>query len=79
MGINLAGCDVVLARKGDVEVTLVVAKVEVDLTTVIKYENLAVSLGTTSDSDGCCCEENDILLWVHGSSIDIEVGVDLDG
>jgi hypothetical protein len=34
MLVDLAGCDVVVAREGDVEVTLIVAEIEVDFAAV---------------------------------------------
>lgn len=41
--VNLAGCDVVLAGQGNVEVSLVVSKVKVDLSTIVKDKDLSVS------------------------------------
>ena len=40
--VDLAGCDVVLAREGDIEVALVVSKIEVDLSAVVEDEDLTV-------------------------------------
>jgi len=40
--VDLASGDVVLAREGDVEVTLVVAKVEVDFTAIVEDKDFTV-------------------------------------
>lgn len=40
--VDLAGCDVVLAGESDVEVALVVTKIEIDFSTVVEDENFTV-------------------------------------
>jgi hypothetical protein len=42
MLVDLAGCDVVVAREGDVEVALVVAEIKVDFAAVGKDKDFAV-------------------------------------
>lgn len=40
--VDFASCDVVVASEGDVEVSLVVAEIEVDFTTIGEHEDLAM-------------------------------------
>lgn len=42
MLVYLSSCDVVLACEGDVEVALVVAKIEVDFTAIVQDKNFTV-------------------------------------
>ena len=44
MLVDLAGCDVVLPRQGNVEISLVVAQVKIDLTAVVQHEHLPMSV-----------------------------------
>lgn len=48
--VDLAGCDVVLASEGDVEIALVVAEIKVDFTAVVKDEDFAVPVVVVSPS-----------------------------
>lgn len=85
--VDLASCDVVLAREGDVEVALVVTEIEVDLSAVIENEDFTVPdvllvpiLLNVTNTAACaewCCEEYS-LSWSHGSGIDVHVWIDLD-
>ena len=40
--VDLASCNVVLARQRDVEIALVVPEIEVDLTAIVKDEDFAM-------------------------------------
>ena len=42
MLVNLARRDIILAGEGDVKVTFVVAEVEVNFTSVVKYEDFSM-------------------------------------
>jgi hypothetical protein len=48
--VDFAGCDVVLAGEGDVQVALVVAEVEVDFAAVVEDEDFAVPVCPVSES-----------------------------
>jgi hypothetical protein len=50
--VDLAGCDVVVAGEGDVEVALVVAEIEIDFTAVGENEDFAVPARCSV----CCME-----------------------
>lgn len=52
--VDFAGCDVVLAGESDVEVTLVVAKIEVDLSAVVENEDLTVPVFVVSANSFEC-------------------------
>lgn len=41
--VYLAGCDVILAREGNIEVALVVSEIEVDFSTVVEDKDFSVS------------------------------------
>ena len=85
--VDLAGCDVVLACEGDVEVALVVTEIEVDFSSVVEDENLTVpdvslvpvwlNVTSTAACAGWCLEEYS-LGWSHGAGIDVHVWIDLD-
>jgi len=75
--VNLASGDVVVAGQSDVEVTLVVAEIEVNFTAVGEDKDFAVPMTFSLWSFFGTCERN-ILLGVHRSCVDIEVWVDLD-
>jgi hypothetical protein len=74
--IDFTSCDVVVAREGDVEVTLVVAEIEIDFAAVREDEHFAVPVARLVFRRGS--GELRILLRVHGSCVNIEVRVDLD-
>jgi hypothetical protein len=42
--VDLASCDIVLASQSDVQVSFVVAQVEVDFSAVVKYKDLPMSV-----------------------------------
>lgn len=77
MLVDLACRDVVVSSQGDVQVSLVVAQVQVDFTTIVKNEAFAMSVMSLS-TEQAQFDPSDSLLRVHGSSVDIEVGVNLD-
>jgi hypothetical protein len=76
--VDLAGSDVVVAGEGDVEVTLVVAEIEIDFTAVGEDKDFAVPARCSV----CCTEASSaglsVLLRVHSPCVYIEVGIDLD-
>lgn len=85
--VDLAGCDVVLAREGDVEVALVVTKIEVDFSAVVENEDftvpgvLLVPIQLNVTNTAACaewCFEGYSLSWSHGTGIDVHIWIDLD-
>lgn len=58
MLVDLAGGDVVLSGQGDVEITLVVAEVEVYLSAVVQNKDLAMP---TNPSEGSFCSQHDVV------------------
>jgi len=79
--VDLAGGNVVVAGQGNVEVALVVAEIEIDLTTVGEDEDFAVPARCSV----CRLKPQKILelgpsvlLGVHSPCIDVEVGINLD-
>lgn len=81
MLVDLSGSDVVLPGQGDVEVTLVVTKVEVDFTTVVENEALSVSVGASNQHFvfwRYSLRRGFVLGGCHSSGIDVHVGVDLN-
>ena len=77
MLVDLPRCDVVLAGKGDIEVSLVVAQIQVDFSTVVQNEDFAmpmVELELRSKSRQLW----NLLGGSYGSSIDIHVRINLD-
>ena len=77
--VDLACGDVVVAREGDVEVALIVAQVEVDFAAVGEDEHLAVPRRRLVCQLGVCRVVRRVLFGIHSPSVDIEVGVHLDG
>lgn len=77
MLVDLARCDVVVACEGDVQVALIVAEIEVDFAAVREDEYFAVPVRC---SEGVLKDVRVlyVLPWVHSSSVDIEIWVDLD-
>jgi len=75
--VDLAGCDIVVFREGDVEVSLVVSQVKVDFSSIVEYEDLTMSIRGLVTSFRAGYEVN-TLCGRHGSSIGVEVWVYLD-
>ena len=78
MLINLAGRDVVITSQGDVEVTLIVAKIKVHLAAIGEDKNFAMPMHRLVPVIGAQPIIPHVLPGVHSASIDIEVRVDLD-
>lgn len=78
--VDLSSGDVVVLAERDVKVTLVVAKVEVGLTTVVENVDLTCSvLGDKLDErKGSAKQLLTVLGGGHGSGINVHVGVNLD-
>ena len=80
--VDLAGCDVVLACEGDIEVALVVSEVEVDFTAVVEDKDFAVPVSISLEPPNPIClrsgELRALLSWSHSPSIDIHVRINLD-
>jgi hypothetical protein len=75
--VDLTSCDVVVARESDVEVTLIVAEIEVDFAAVGEDEHFAMPM-TCLVSHPRVSRRVSVLLRVHGACVDIEIWVDLD-
>jgi hypothetical protein len=77
--IDLARRDVVLARQRDVEVALVVSKIEIDLTAIVQNEDFTVS-GENDQLDSCLPVKHgfNLLGGCHGSGINVHVRIDLN-
>jgi hypothetical protein len=77
MLVDLARRDVIRAREGNIQISLVIAQIKIDLAAVIQHEHLAVSV--VSSDTGYLERARHLLFRVHGPRIDVQVGVDLDG
>ena len=75
--VDLAGCDVVVFREGDVEVSLVVSQVKIDFSSIVEYKDLTMSIRGLVTSFMAIFEIN-TLCGRHRSSIGVEVRVYLD-
>ena len=75
--VDLAGCDVVVFREGDVEVSLVVSQVKIDFSSIVEYKDLTMSIRGLVTSFMAMLEVN-TLCGRHSSSIGVEVRVYLD-
>lgn len=75
--VDLASCDVVLSSECDVEVALVVSKVEVDFTAIIENKNFTMPTDTLAQSQDLRYAEG-LLCRCHSTGIDIHVRIDLN-
>ena len=74
--VDLAGRDIVIARQRHVEITLVVAQVEVNFATVIEDVHLAYAVSDDEHKDAHAHDPLTVLLRTHSASSYVHVGVD---
>ena len=79
LSVDLSCRDVVFAREGNVQVSLVVSKVQIDLSAVVKDVDLTCGtsisgLGTEKPFLG-----RTMLLRSHGPRIYVHIGINLNG
>jgi hypothetical protein len=76
MLVHLSGRNAIFLLQRDVEVSLVVSEIEVDLTAIVKYEAFAVPVSVRTASFALMAMF--LLRRSHGPCIDVHVWVDLD-
>lgn len=81
LSVDLSCCNIVVTRKGDIQVSLVVSKVQIDLSAVVKdiYLTCTTMISGLRGVEKKSFVDCTVLLRPHSSRIYVHVGVDFNG
>lgn len=77
--VDLSGGDVVFSCEGDVEVSLVVAQIQIYLSSIVQHKDFTVPVTNSASKTSAHPSDKVLLCWRHSSGINVHIGINLDG